>query len=338
MESRRTTISIVVPNYNHASELRCSLTAIVKQSRPADEIIIVNDGSTDDSLAVIEEFASLTTTLRLVRNEVRQGVVAAVNRGLKEATSDYVILASADEQIMPDMCEQMEAALTAFPHSQLLVAKFTEWFPETGTTRHGEDDECEFWFARGPQPVWVSPELLQDLLSRRHVRLSVNSAMFKRTALFEVGLLDPALEWHSDWFAIYATAFRHGFTAVPRILSWYRVSYEGYSSDGMSNPKQQRRVVRSLHEKLDTAEFADVRRALMRAPSSMSPMIRATLLVLITQPWRYGRLAYIASWWLGEVVKGRRPRVWATTVNRLRRRLFARAAAPSTTSAIGYEP
>jgi glycosyltransferase involved in cell wall biosynthesis len=338
MESRRPTISIVMRNYNHASELRRSLPAIVNQSRPADEVIIVNDGSTDDSLAVIGEFASLTTTLRLVRNEVRQGVVAAVNRGLREAICDYVILAAADEQIVPDMCEQMETALIAFPHSQLVVAKFTEWFPETGITRHGQDDECDFWFVRGLQPIWVSPALLRDLLWRRHVRLSVNSAMFKRTALFEVGLFDPALEWHSDWFAIYATAFRHGFTAVPRVLSWYRVARESYSSNAGSNSKGQRRVVRNLHEKLDTAAFADVRRALMRAPSSMSPMMRATLLVLIARPSRYGRLAYIAAWWLREVVRGHRPRIWATAVKSLRRRLFARAAAPSTTTAIGYEP
>ena len=67
----------------------------------------------------------------------------------------------------------------------------------------------------GDGAEWVSPRRFHELLAKAHIRLSVNSAMFERELLLEMGPFDPALRWHSDWFAIYAAAFRHGFCACP---------------------------------------------------------------------------------------------------------------------------
>jgi len=329
---KRPTISIVMPNYNHATEMRVSLATIVNQSRPADEIIVVDDGSTDTSREVIAEFAAGCPALRLVRHGTRQGVAAAVNRGLAETTTSHIILASADERIMPDMCEQMEMALNDFPDAALVIAQFTEWFPETGLLRYGDDNECKLWFVDGARPVWVSARQFQCLLHRRHVRLAANSAMFARAALFEVGLFDPALQWHADWFAIYAIALRYGFVAVPRVLSWYRVAPGSFSARGASTLGRQGPVVMALHTKLDDYNYADIRRALLRSPSAMAPFMRATLLTLVWQPRRYGRLARIGLWWLREVLLGRRPKRWATILRHVRDRIPRAGWAGSKTS------
>jgi glycosyltransferase involved in cell wall biosynthesis len=319
MGGSRPTISIIVPNYNHAAELQISLAAMVEQTRPIDEIVVIDDASTDNSLEVIGAFAARYPAVRLIRHTTQQGAVAALNRGITEATGSHVILASADDRILPNMCEQMDAAIAQFPDARLIVSKFTEWYPETNVVRHGEDGESDLWFTTGNQPVWVSPERFQRLLGQRFVCLATNTAMFARAAMLEVGLLDPGLQWHSDWFAIYATAFRHGFVAVPQILTWYRIASGSYSTRNMSLIGRQKLVIDNLHSKLDRPEFADIRIALMRAPSAMSPFMRATLLILARQPRRYPRLARIALWWLREVVHGRRPRRWANIARRLRK-------------------
>ena len=58
-----------MPNYNHADELEVSLAAVVKQTRRPDEILVVDDGSTDHSLAVIERFARDCPLLRVIVHE-----------------------------------------------------------------------------------------------------------------------------------------------------------------------------------------------------------------------------------------------------------------------------
>jgi hypothetical protein len=135
--------------------------------------------------------------------------------------------------------------------------------------------------------------------------------MFQRETLLKCGLLDAELKWHSDWFMIYAVAFRYGFVAIPEILSWFRVTEESYSVKGVAATAEQARVVLNLHAKLDQPEFADVRQALMRAPSAMAPFMRQTLMVLPRYPRRWNRLGHIGAWWLREVALGRRPRRWA---------------------------
>lgn len=304
------TISIVMPNHNHSKELETSLQAIAEQSVMPDEVLLIDDGSTDNSLDVVEFFKSKIKNLKLLKNEARQGVVKTVNRGIHAASGDYIILASADERILPDMCTQMKTALAQYPQGHLFVAKFTEWDATTGALSHGAQSELDLWFLKGTRNRWICAETFKSLLAQKPIRLSANAAMFSKHSLLEVGLFDENLKWHSDWFAIYAVALRYGFCAIPQILSWYRLSEQSYSVQGTKDTKVQQNIVLSLHDKLDQAEFRDIKQALMQAPSAMSPFMRASLIALIKRPRRYDRLFYILRWWVKEVLKGQRPRLW----------------------------
>ncbi|MCQ8782824.1 glycosyltransferase family 2 protein [Mangrovibrevibacter kandeliae] len=312
-------VSIVMPNYNHGEELRISLPPIVGQTRPADEIIIVDDGSTDDSRDVIASFQAENPSIRLVRHATRQGVVAAVNRGIAEASGDYVVLVSADERIMPTLCAEMLDALALKHDAKLVVSHFTEWSAETGETRHGVAgvEDLSLWFL-GETSKYVSPQEFGRLLGERPIRLSANSAMFDRAALLEVGCFDPALRWHSDWFAIYAVAARYGFCAVPRVLSLFRVSEKSYSVAEARSLRARQEVALALAAKLDEPQFADVRRFLLKAPSALSPFMRPLLLGLLGRPQRYPMLARLVGWWLSEVARGRRPGALLRLKHRLR--------------------
>jgi len=95
MTRKDTSIAVVMPNYNHGEALQSSLKAIVSQTSPPDEIIIVDDGSTDHSVSVIEQFAEEHDNIRLIGNPENRGVQRSVLRGLQASTSEYIILASA---------------------------------------------------------------------------------------------------------------------------------------------------------------------------------------------------------------------------------------------------
>ena len=94
-------ISVVVPNFNHADELPRSLRALLRQQPAPDEIIVVDDASTDASIRVIEQFERDHSTIRLVRHSSNRGAPAALNTGLAMAKEEFVYFAAADDFVLP---------------------------------------------------------------------------------------------------------------------------------------------------------------------------------------------------------------------------------------------
>ncbi len=111
----RLRVTLVMPNYNHAAYLPSSLAAILNQHRPADEIILIDDASTDTSLAVIEPLIAGRPNVRLLRSPSNAGVVASLNRGLELATGDLVAFLGADDRIGPDFVATLAGALENAP-------------------------------------------------------------------------------------------------------------------------------------------------------------------------------------------------------------------------------
>ena len=95
-------ISIIVPIYNTGNELKESVESILKQTYSDLEIILVNDGSTDNSGEICEELAKLDDRIRVVHKE-NGGVASARNRGLDEAKGDYIGWVDSDDIVSPNM-------------------------------------------------------------------------------------------------------------------------------------------------------------------------------------------------------------------------------------------
>ena len=95
-------ISIIVPVYNTADELKNSVKSILEQTHSDLEVILVNDGSTDNSGEICEELARLDNRVRVVHKE-NGGVASARNRGLDEAKGDYIGWVDSDDIVSPNM-------------------------------------------------------------------------------------------------------------------------------------------------------------------------------------------------------------------------------------------
>ncbi len=99
-------ISIVVPVYNTAKYLHHCLDSIVRQTYEHIEVICINDGSTDESLQILEEFASKDKRI-VVIDQLNQGLSETRNKGILRATGSYLMFVDSDDWIELDMCEQM---------------------------------------------------------------------------------------------------------------------------------------------------------------------------------------------------------------------------------------
>ncbi|MFO7826272.1 MAG: glycosyltransferase [Cyclobacterium sp.] len=99
-------VSIIIPVYNKALFIRETLDSALKQTYPQIEIITVNDGSTDDSLRILKEYAvQFPDRIKLVDSE-NQGVSAATNLGIQAAKGEYIQFLDADDILSRDKIEQ----------------------------------------------------------------------------------------------------------------------------------------------------------------------------------------------------------------------------------------
>ena len=115
-------ISIVVPLFNKEKSVGRCLASILRQTHPASEIIIVNDGSTDNSRQAVQLIQD--PRIRLL-DQANGGVSTARNLGLAQATHEYVALLDADDEWAPVFLEKMVFLIEQFPTAGLYYAGYT---------------------------------------------------------------------------------------------------------------------------------------------------------------------------------------------------------------------
>jgi glycosyltransferase involved in cell wall biosynthesis len=103
-------ISVIVPSYNASVTLERSLGSVLKQTYANFELLVVNDGSLDETSAIVHSFEKKDSRVRLIE-AIHGGVSAARNRGLDEAKGDYVFFLDADDDIVETTFEKMISAL-----------------------------------------------------------------------------------------------------------------------------------------------------------------------------------------------------------------------------------
>lgn len=103
-------VSVIVPVYNTEKYLRCCMDSVIGQTLRDIEIVCVNDGSTDGSLAILQEYAAKDKRIKII-NQENKGLSAARNAGLKVATADYISFIDSDDFVHPSFLEQLYRAI-----------------------------------------------------------------------------------------------------------------------------------------------------------------------------------------------------------------------------------
>ncbi len=113
-------ISIIIPTYQHAATIAACLDSIFAQSYKNLEVIVVNDGSTDNTLQILEPYQNRINLI----NQENQGANPARNRGFQEASGEYVIFCDADVRMKPEMLKEMQKALAQHPEVSYVYSPF----------------------------------------------------------------------------------------------------------------------------------------------------------------------------------------------------------------------
>src|SRR4051794_29511738 len=91
-------ISVVITCYNYARYVASAIESVLAQTYPNKEIVVVNDGSADESLAIISRYAGRVVVI----DQLNQGHIAAYNRGFAASSGDIVVFLDADDLLAPE--------------------------------------------------------------------------------------------------------------------------------------------------------------------------------------------------------------------------------------------
>jgi len=116
-------ISIIIPVYNQADKLSKCLDSVLEQTHKDYEVIVVNDGSTDDILERIKNYESRFKNFKFI-NQENLGSNPARNRGAREAKGEYLLFCDADIEMLPDMLEIMLKTLKNNPDAGFAYSSF----------------------------------------------------------------------------------------------------------------------------------------------------------------------------------------------------------------------
>ncbi len=242
-------LSIIVPIYNGAKYIKECLEMIINQTFKDFELIIIDDGSTDNSVEVLAGLAARQPQIKVLKNERNMGAVYSSQRALLNATGDFLIGHGSDDRVLPGFIEKSVKMLLDYPEAGLCCSDPAHFESDPNSYRQN----CQHWSA---EPRYLSPLELADVITGSYI--PGHTSVFRRASFMATGGYLPQLEWHSDWFINLVIGFRHGICYLPEALSLLRVSPDTYSGQGIRSDERQQKVLVALLSTLRMPEYRDV--------------------------------------------------------------------------------
>lgn len=253
----RPTLTVTIPNYNHAHYLPGLLDALLSQSFQPDEIIIVDDGSTDNSIEVIESYQKRASLIRLIRHEQNRGCIHACHTALASVQTDYTYSIGADDLPLPGFHEHSMKLLAEYPDAGV---SFT--LPTTMNERGEINVAGNPW---SKSPCYYRADELPGILEGTHIYGA--GAIVKRKALIEAGGDIVEHRWHADWFYLLTIGFRHGGCFLPQSGVAIRIRSDSFNAAGRKERSQQVQVLQALMRTLISPPYRDVVGSFIRSRS-----------------------------------------------------------------------
>ena len=294
------TVAVVLCNHNHARYLPDSLGHICSQTRPADQIVVIDDGSTDDSWDIIQNFARDHSNLQAHANERNLGLEASIAKALEFVRCDYLVWAAADDRLLSQFLERNMAILALHPGAAL---SFSEVVVLKGDSeeidRFATNPAAPRIFDLSELPAYLSPGRLRKRMKAAYLPIASNTAVIRTDALREFGGFPPTLRWFADSFACTALAMRHGACVVAEPLALIRSRPDSYSQT-MRDAAQQTEVLNAILDILARAEFRDIRAFMKDCPSNLTVYDPLILALLAKRPRDWDLFGAYARWKVGE--------------------------------------
>lgn len=222
-ENDQPLVSVIIPNYNHTRFIPGAIQSVLAQTYSRYEIIVVDDGSTDDSREVVARFGD---KVRYIWQE-NQGLAGARNTGVQAASGELIGLLDADDKWHPDYLEQMVALSGMHPDGAVFYCM----------AQCMDVEECDLpQYVGGPA---VDPDILYQVLLRANFIIP-STVLFRKKTIVKSGCFDANLRSCEDWDMWLRLLPVERIIGTSRCLVRYRVHGSSLSSnlEGMHAAKK----------------------------------------------------------------------------------------------------
>lgn len=243
-------VTIVVPCYNESRFITDAVQSLKAQTFEDFRVIVVDDASSDDSVAVAYAAIGADSRFQVVRHGVNSGLSASRNTGLRLATTPYVCFLDGDDFFYPDNLEERVRHLVGHSESNEVVGVFSGMEHVSEHIRFSE--------AGGSGPVKLRHRVVDHLKSEGSCPFNCHAPLLRTDVLQRFGGFDESMRHGAEDWECWQRLMRHGyvFQGIPIILGVYRQK-KGSMVRAMPGEhlNEANRLLGSIHQPLDPASI-----------------------------------------------------------------------------------
>ncbi|GAC15095.1 hypothetical protein GLIP_2469 [Aliiglaciecola lipolytica E3] len=272
-------ISVIIPVYNCEAFINETLNSVINQTYPADEIIVINDGSTDGSLAAIER---CNIENMIIIDKPNGGVSSARNEGILAATGDWIAFLDGDDVWHPQKLELFAQLAQKQEDISVIFSEFTAWGPNASGNFDDPLRKCPKYTEFILEPSLTGWVYHQQLLTNW---VLTSTAMLKYSVIQQIGLFDQELTIAEDWDLFIRASRIAKFYKIKQTLTYYRVAPDSLTKT-VKNKDFASDIVRSAINKYG-----------MCSPDGKLPNLNQFKRRSFTRYFDYGLGAYKQGWY-----------------------------------------
>ena len=220
MAAARPAVSIILPTYNRAHCIRRSIDSILSQTFTDFELIVIDDGSKDDTKQILESYDD--RRIVYVHNAENRGQTRRLNDGLRLARADLIAFQDSDDEWLPEKLEKQVAAMRRLP-PQVGIVYTDKWRCEP---------EREPFHWRSPVNMPEDGIIFEKALDERVYNIGPQSVLIRRKCFDTVGPFDERLTNFNDWDLFVRISRHFLFHHIQEPLVRYNVSPDAMTALG----------------------------------------------------------------------------------------------------------
>jgi len=188
--NKNITVSVVIPTYNRGNLISRAIQSVVNQTYRDFEIILVDDGSTDNTKEVVKEFQKKDERIKYIQHDKKRGGSAARNTGIREAKGKYIAFQDSDDEWLPGKLEKQMKVFEGLP-AEVGIIYSDMWRISGG--------EKMYWHSPviNPKDGTIYSQALDRFLATGK-GIGIQSAIVKRECFNTVGMFDESFRRFID--------------------------------------------------------------------------------------------------------------------------------------------
>lgn len=201
-------VSVVIPTYNREKTIKRCIDSVINQTVSPLEIIVVDDGSTDSTISIVEEIVSDINII--IIKQGHKGAQAARNLGILNAKGDYIAFLDSDDEWLPQMLEEETKQLSQYRNNCIVYS------------------DC-YIYSNNKKRLWRLPECGSNAYSSllMHPGPMFQSMLGKKELFLKIGLLDENVAAYQEWDTAIQLAKEAKFVHIKKPLFNYYFFHEG---------------------------------------------------------------------------------------------------------------